>query len=570
MNQVPVVNTVPQPMMSATSNAPMNQVPVVNTVPQPMMHKSKPRKTKKQRACTVAAQTSAAVNIAQSSEPNHFGEIKYRSDAGEWIEAIAEEIHDLNRRGTFALVDTTTVPPDERILPSKFVFQAKRDGRKKARWVAGGHRQVKQLLVDFASPTLKTTSLFTLLAIGAHKHLPIKFLDIRNAYLWADLPAPIYMALPAGYPKTDGVAKTCLLKKGLYGLKESGRLWFETLTTTLKLFSLKQSTYDPCIFYNTDRNIFLGTYVDDLIILAPDEYAKQIEKILNDKFETRVSEFDYLGISILQNKDGFQISHKRYALTLLERFGMTDCNPKPTPLPPNCMLTAASESDRIDYPMMEAAGSLLWLARYRPDLTYAAHLICKVASAPSQEHVYVFKHILQYIKGTLDFSVTFPFGDTRPLQLRAYTDANWANDNVSRKSCGGAFIYAGSHLLKFYAKTQRHIATSSTHSEVCEISRGCRELVYFKGFLEELGFPQSPIDVFTDSQSAINSTSTLNTSDLSKHYGVMLCEIRQYRDDNIIALKKVIGEDNIADLNTNQRGKVRFQHLVQLMLNPIW
>jgi len=95
-------------------------------------------------------------------------------------------------------------------------------------------------------------------------------------------------------------------------------------------------------------------------------------------------------------------------------------------------------------------------------------------------------------------------------------------------------------------------------------------LEYFKGFLEELGFAQDPIDLYTESQSAINSTSTLNTSDLSRHYGVMLCEIRQYWDGNVIVLKKITGEDNITDLTTNQRGKVGFHHLVQLMHYPIW
>jgi len=148
---------------------------------------------------------------------------------------------------------------------------------------------------------------------------------------------------------------------------------------------------------------------------------------------------------------------------------MLDCNPKSTSLPANCMLTAASDQ-QLDYLMMETASMIGSLAT-RPYIW--SHLICKVASAPSQEHVNVFKHILQYIKGTLDFCMKFPFGDTKPLQLRAYTDANLANDSVSRKSCGGTFIYAGSHLLNFYTKTQRYVATSSTHSEPYEISRGC-------------------------------------------------------------------------------------------------
>ena len=513
-------------------------------------------------------------NHSESAEPNFFTDIRARSDAAEWLDAIQNEVADLKKRGTFDLVDVLDVPKGENILPSHFTFQAKRDGRKKARWVAGGNKQIKRLLEDFASPTLRTSSLFTLLAIGSHKRLSLRFLDIRNAYLWSDLPQPIYMQLPLGYSSQDDVkGQVCLLKKGLYGLKESGRLWFDLLSSSLKIYNLRQSSFDPCVFYNTDRNIFLGTYVDDLIILSSEEYADQIEDILNKRFETRRSDFDYLGVSISQDEKGFTISHRRYAEKLLERFGMVDCNPKPTPLPMNCMLTLASEEDRVNYPMQEAAGALLWLARYRPDLTFAAHMISKIASCPSQDHISVFKHVLQYVKGSLDFLMEFPFGASdasNALQLHALTDANWANDSKTRKSCGGSLVYAGDYLITFYAKTQAHVATSSTHAEVCEISRGSRHVVFLKNLLEELGFIQEPVSVYTDSQSAIDSISKLKLSEASKHYAVLLNEVKEYNMNGVISLKKIIREDNAADLLTNQRGKVTFQHLLQLMLHPIW
>jgi len=107
------------------------------------------------------------------------------------------------------------------------------------------------------------------------------------------------------------------------------------------------------------------------------------------------------------------------------------------------------------------------------------------------------------------------------------------------------------------------------HAELCEISRGCRAAKFLKDFLQDMGFKQDPIEVHTDSQSAINATAKLTISDAAKHYGAIINEVREYREDELIVLKKIIGEDNVADLMTNQRGKVRFQHLVNLMLNPI-
>ena len=134
----------------------------------------------------------------------------------------------------------------------------------------------------------------------------------------------------------------------------------------------------------------------------------------------------------------------------------------------------------------------------------------------------------------------------------------------------GYLKYLGPYLISYYSKVQNHVATSSSHAELCEISRGSRNALFLKNFLEDMGFMQDSIEVHTDSLSAINATAKLTTSDAAKHYAVLINEVREYRENEMIVLKKAIGEDNVADLMTNQRGKVKFQHLVNLMHNPLW
>jgi hypothetical protein len=38
------------------------------------------------------------------------------------------------------------------------------------------------------------------------------------------------------------------IKKGLYGLKQSGRLWYEHLTKILLEMKMTKSLFDPCVF----------------------------------------------------------------------------------------------------------------------------------------------------------------------------------------------------------------------------------------------------------------------------------------------------------------------------------
>lgn len=59
----------------------------------------------------------------------------------------------------------------------------------------------------------------------------------------------IYMEIPDAYDVDNNGLK---LKKTLYGLKQSGRNWYEYLAATLRTLKLTQSQYNPCIFYLED------------------------------------------------------------------------------------------------------------------------------------------------------------------------------------------------------------------------------------------------------------------------------------------------------------------------------
>ena len=73
----------------------------------------------------------------------------------------------------------------------------------------------------FAS-TLKWSTLRTILAIAAIDDLEIECIDFSTAYLNGEIDKDVYMHQPEGFEEGDLV---CKLGKGLYGLKQGGRLW---------------------------------------------------------------------------------------------------------------------------------------------------------------------------------------------------------------------------------------------------------------------------------------------------------------------------------------------------------
>ena len=55
---------------------------------------------------------------------------------------------------------------------------------------------------------------------------------------------------------------------------------------------------------------------------------------------------------------------------------------------------------------------------------------------PSQERWKGVKRILRYIKGTMNFGITFQAKENTCI-LTGYSDADWANDTETRRSTSG-------------------------------------------------------------------------------------------------------------------------------------
>ena len=90
----------------------------------------------------------------------------------------------------------------------------------------------QQYCIDYSepyAPVVKLGSLRSLLAIAASNNYEIHQGDITTAYLQGQLDEEIYMEVPEGVMASDlkpGIGKlACRLLSGLYGLKQSGRIW---------------------------------------------------------------------------------------------------------------------------------------------------------------------------------------------------------------------------------------------------------------------------------------------------------------------------------------------------------
>jgi len=152
-----------------------------------------------------------------------------------WIEAINNELQNLYNNKTKTLVNN--IPKNKNIISTKWVFTKKTNENNqitkyKARLVARGFKQIIEKDFDATySPTLSPEIIRIILCISSKLYWNIYQLDIKAAYLNADLDKTIYVNIPEGdanYKK--GYWR---LNKALYGLKQAGRQWFITNSSFL-------------------------------------------------------------------------------------------------------------------------------------------------------------------------------------------------------------------------------------------------------------------------------------------------------------------------------------------------
>ncbi len=110
------------------------------------------------------------------------------------------------------------------------------------------------------------------------------------------------------------------------------------------------------------------------------------------------------------------LSQRPYLERLLKKWGMSDCNPKYTPLPlginlslDDCAVTPEQIHFMKDKPYREVLGGVMWAqVGTRLDLSYAVNLLARFQINPGPAHWLALMHVLAYIKATLHLCNLLP------------------------------------------------------------------------------------------------------------------------------------------------------------------
>ena len=143
---------------------------------------------------------------------------------------------------------------------------------------------------DIFSPIAKVASIRLLLYVSFAFDFEVEQMDVKTKFIHVDLEEEIYMKQPKGFVVKGKKELVCKLKKSLYGLKQSPRMWYHKFDTFIRGLGFTRRKTDHCVYYKLigDRVNYLVVYVDDMLLVGNDkEIIQNLKTQLSSKFNMK-------------------------------------------------------------------------------------------------------------------------------------------------------------------------------------------------------------------------------------------------------------------------------------------
>ncbi len=245
-------------------------------------------------------------------------------------------------------------------------------------------------------------------------------------------------------------------------------------------------------------------------------------------------------------------------------------NSKPIsiPLEQNVKLNA-DEGDLVEDTTMyrRIVGSLIYMTITRPNLSYAVGVVSQFMQTPRKPHLDAVRRILKYIKHTLQCGIFYEAKSH--LQVHGYTDANWANNVLDRRSTNGFMFSFGSGGVSWSNKKQPTVALLSTEAEYRGATIVACEVVWLLKLLSNLGqLVDVLVVIYCDNISSILLVNNAIFHARTKHIEVHYHFIREKFLAKEIDLIHVSIEDQVVDIFTKALGidkLKKFQKMLRVL-----
>jgi hypothetical protein len=509
------------------------------------------------------------------------------------------------KNGTFGEEWQQTDSKPAKITPADWVFRIKHRGppiddsqltanQFKARIVIKG--QFMKEGIDFNdtfAPVAKHVTLRALFAVATQHGCKMLAADVETAFLSSPIDCEIWIRMPPywGQDASDAVSVSQCerpvrrLLKGVPGIPQGSRLFYNTMAEELKRMHYLPSAADQCLFITTltDERVAVLLWVDDFVLMYEREstasaFLARLRQRFNIPTVGPLSHFLGMDITYKPESRKMFISQEHTTDVLLERAQMQDCNPAQTPCPASTVFSK-KDCPPSQSPRTTEYASLIALANYlacwtRPDIAFAVNKLCKFMSNPGDVHWQHLKHLLRYLKGTKNKGLLFDFSQppsdkTRSARLHGYCDSSHADCPDTRHSTLSYVFCLDSAILSWFSKLHTYVTSCTNHSEYAALFVAAKEaqwLVYLFSDLKQSN-NLTPIPIYLDSSGVVSMVFNPVDHKSNKHVEIAHHYSRELTEKQVIIPQRLPSAENVADLLTKPLAAPAFLAGVHRLVN---
>ena len=180
---------------------------------------------------------------------------------------------------------------------------------------------------------------------------------------------------------------------------------------------------------------------------------------------------------------------------------------------------------------------------------------------PSQEHWKGVERVLRYIKGTMNFGITFQAKEKMCI-LTGHSDADWANDTETRQSTSGYIFQINRSTISWCSKKQSYISRSTTEAQHMALSFATQEAIWLRRLPGNVGVKQTESTViYEDNQGAIQLSRNPKFHNRMKHIDIAFNFVREKVQDKSICVKYCKTDEMLADILMKGLARQTFEKL---------
>ena len=478
------------------------------------------------------------------------------------------------------------------VIRSLMFLKTKFDGlgrfeKIKARLVANGKQQDRNLYPDTYSPTVALQSVLMCLAVAASEKRKVCVVDIGGAYLNADRESaegeevimelePMLVSIlakvaPEVKPYVDEKGRLLVkLTKAMYGTLDAAKIWYEKLTGVLLDMGFVPNKVDPCVLNKTinGQQCTIMVYVDDLLVTCKEQAGlNQVITQLEETFQGDIKwscdkDLSYLGMHLKIEDGHVVISMEAYLDGVLGELDVKGTVTTPA--------TANLFNVNSRSPLLSADGTkkfhtvvakLLYLAkRVRLDILLAIAFLSTRVRSPTDEDQGKLDRVLKYLNGTR--KQVLVMAPTLIMWLEGYIDASFGC-HPDGKSHTGLVIKLGGCTIMCMSSKQKLVTRDSTEAELVGLSDKLMTIVQCADFLAAQGVECGVPKVYQDNTSTITLVTNGGGQYRSKYMRVRQAFVKERCDAGEVEISYLPTGKMIADILTKALQGAVFKYLVR-------